>query len=446
VIMIIASLVPWYSDPTGTRPRAWQLPIDLGWQLQFGVFNYGLLCTVCAFYMFYIARKAWLAKRSLESDDPPILLQTPRLAFARHQTLAALLCLVPTLLYTYQFLIVDMAAIAHMTHAVDQLQLTQSHFGYAGSPRFIIIQPFLFNPLHFMGRWALLVDHASFGLFLPLISLFLLLGSRTLHPRRPRQPGYTFATTPAWWRQHARLLVGLSLGAIILLGRAPAALICVGQAQHLLSSGSYNNVLRWLDTARILNPTLDLLPDYHQLRGQASYYASPHQLDAESHIYLASYYRAQYDSLSSYQEVLIAWNTSPHTSWLHDEMFLSLAQLVESSKPLHGLVNTQVATNVPAVRWINEIINLDPQDFYAQYMLGRVRCDLHAYQDCKIQMQRVLRLNQSPEIASSAYTYMAISDFGMGNDIVAHEELYSAQSMDNAYRNNTARLHMSGMR
>jgi hypothetical protein len=127
-------------------------------------------------------------------------------------------------------------------------------------------------------------------------------------------------------------------------------------------------------------------------------------------------------------------------------MFLSLAQLVESSKPLHGLVNTQVATNVPAVRWINEIINLDPQDFYAQYMLGRIRCDLHAYQDCKTQMQRVLRLNQSPEIASSAYTYMAISDFGMGNDIVAHEELYSAQSMDNAYRNNTARLHMSGMR
>jgi hypothetical protein len=443
VIMITTGLLPWYNDPTGSRLTAWQLPIELGWQLHVGVLNYGVLCTACALYAFYLARQAWLVMQNAQSDDPPTLLRTPRLAFARHQTIAALLCLIPPLLYSYQFLCADIATIAHITHVVNQLQLTQSHFGYAGSPHFIQIQPFLFNPLHFSGRWALLVDRVSYGFFLPLISLLILLASRKLYPHR------RLALTTlhmGWWRQRRRLLIGLTLGTIILFGRAPAALLCVGQAEHLLASGSYADVIHWLDAARILNPTLDLLPDYHQLRGQAAYYTAPHQLDAEGHIYLASYYRAKYDTLSSYQEVLTAWHMSPQTAWLKDELFLSLAQLIESTKPVQGIVARQVTTNVPAIRWINEIIGLDPHNFYAHYMLGRINCDLHAYQDCKTQMQRVLQLNQSNEIRSSAYGYMAFSEFGLGNNVAAREDLYSAQRYDNAYRNNPVRQRMSGMR
>ena len=41
--MLGASISPWLLDPLGKVFPAWQLPIDLGWQLHSTLFSYGLL-------------------------------------------------------------------------------------------------------------------------------------------------------------------------------------------------------------------------------------------------------------------------------------------------------------------------------------------------------------------------------------------------------------------
>ena len=57
--MLGASLFPWLIDPLGKTFTAWQVPIDIGWQVRSNLFSYGLLCLCCALYAFFIAYLVW---------------------------------------------------------------------------------------------------------------------------------------------------------------------------------------------------------------------------------------------------------------------------------------------------------------------------------------------------------------------------------------------------
>ncbi len=231
-----------------------------------------------------------------------------------------------------------------------------------------------------------------------------------------------------------------------MLARGPAAFICIYQAENLLNAGDYSGVLQWLDVAHQLNPSLDQLAAYHIERGQAWYFLHPQQLNLESQSYLAAYYRQQNDLLSSYQELLTVRKQYPHTLWLTDEMSLSLAQLAELSTPLQGQQTQLIDNDTPALPWLYQLEQIDPTNFYARYTIGRILYDIHDYSGCETFMHSVLALNTLNSVQSSAYTYMALSKIGQGENAVAREYLFEAQDLDPEYRNNTARQDISGLR
>ncbi len=180
-IMLIASFLPWLTDPTGNFFCAWQLPVDVGWQLRSGIFNYGLLCLACACSTFFIAYLAWRTlqiERDAEITGGPLMAVYSLATYAR---IAAWLCLIPALLFVLQYLFIDMGSVAMLTRNELQLLLVKTHFNYSTTDQFMPIQSLAFQPLNFSARLALVLDHSNIGLFLPLASTLILLLTHTLH-------------------------------------------------------------------------------------------------------------------------------------------------------------------------------------------------------------------------------------------------------------------------
>ncbi len=443
-IMLIASLLPWLLYPTGKRFLAWQLPIDLGWQLRFPLLNYGLLCLACTCSIFFIVFMAW--QTLLRAEHTANMFDGRRRAVyppVKYTGVAALLCLLPPLLFLLQYLFVDMQSMAALIRSELQLLLIKTHLGYSVADQFAPIQSLVFHPLDFTERLGLLFDHTNVGLFLPLLSAAILFSESVL---RHKSVVITKNEREGKQRLRSPLVVLLSFLAIIVLGRSPAALLCTYQAEHSLSTGDYHAVLQWLDTAHLLNPSLDQLAVYHIERGQAEYFLHPEQSNLESRAYLAAYYRQQNDLLSSYQELMEARQQYPHTQWLTDEISLSIERLAELSTPLKGQRVDLLNNDTPALSWLYQLEQIDPTNIYAHYTIGRILYDVHDYSDCESEMRSVLALNSLNDVQSSAYTYMALSKIGLGEPIIAREYLFKAQNLDPEYHNNTARQNISGLR
>ncbi|GCE24735.1 hypothetical protein KDA_02190 [Dictyobacter alpinus] len=446
VSMLIASVLPWFTNPSGTRLIAWQLPVDLGWQLRSGMFNYGLICACCALYIFYVTRQTWLVLRAQNSADPTYLLAAPRVSLTQNYIQAGLLCLVPMVLFLFQFLCADMVTVADVTRQQIQLELARTHLGYQATPEFTPILPFTLHESHIAGRLAMLTNQLSPGWFVPLISMAILFTAKVFLPMRIRLLPLAFPTLRSERRRRNWLLGVAVLLGLIIFGRAPAALACQAQADHFLNVGEYTNALNWLDHARTLNPSFEQSLEYHIARGKAWYFLHPQQPNAESAVYLGDYYRSQNDVYSAYQALQNSWNTYAHTPWLRDEVSLSLIQMAELSRPLRSIPKNSLVSNEPALPWLTELLKIDDTNFYAHFTIGRILYDLHDYSGCEAHMRMVLNIISSPEMQSAAYTYIAMSRFDSGDISNAREYLYKAQNLDPAYRNNTARQHMSGMR
>src|SRR5436190_232557 len=71
-ILGAASLLPWLSDPLGKQFSAWQLPVDIGWQLRSSIFNYGMLSCCEALVAFWIAIQAWITLRTEKETSAKI--------------------------------------------------------------------------------------------------------------------------------------------------------------------------------------------------------------------------------------------------------------------------------------------------------------------------------------------------------------------------------------
>ena len=439
-IMLIASLTPWLLYPTGERFLAWQLPVDIGWQLHSIIFNYGLLCSGCACYIFFIMYMAGKTLRHSEMNVETLSGASATIRpLAKHISTAALLCLLPSLLFLLQYLFIDMQTIATLTRGELQLLLVKTHLGYGVADQLFPIQSLAFHPLNFSERFGLLLDHSNIGLFLPLVSIVILLSERILQPSNRILADHSKGGS-------ITLVVVSGLLAILVLGRGPTAFLCTYQAEHSLSAGNYYAALQWLDAAHLLNPSLDQLAAYHIERGQAQYFLHPQQLDLESQAYLAAYYRQQNDLLSSYQELMEARLQYPHTQWLTDEISLSIERLAELSTPLKGQQTELLDNDTSALSWLYQLVQIDPTNIYAHYTIGRILYDIHDYSDSEVQMRSVLALNVLNDVQSSAYTYMALSKGGLGDDRAAREYLFKAQDLDPEYRNNMARQSLSGLR
>jgi hypothetical protein len=437
-VMLAASTQPWLIDPLGERFSAWTLPIDLGWQIQFGVFNYGLLSVACALYSFLLAFRAY---KALQTELPAQNATSPRGFSSRNElTLAALLCLVPLGLFFLQYLFIDLTSITNLIQHQTQASLMKTHLGYGSATSLLAINPDTFDALDLYSRVAVVVNNLAPGLFLPLVSTFLLLISKTFWPKYTHNTVVVLRHRRIWWTLAGTLLLG------IILGRGPSALFSTFQAQHLLATGDYTAALSWLDTAHTLNPSLDQLTSYHTLRGQAWYYLRPGEENEEAMLYLSSTYQAQKDYLSSYQTLLVAWYEYNKEPWLQAALSTTLTSLAEQSKPVTGAPTTLLNKDNPALPWLQQLVQFDPSNAYGHYMLSRIFYDEHNYTNSFSQMQSTLDLVQNTNFESIAYTYMGLNSEMLGQLSQARTFLFQAVDLDPGYRNNTARQELSGLR
>ncbi len=474
--MLLASLLPWLNDPLGAHYSAWNLPVYLGWSLQAKVFNYGLLCLCCGIYALVIAYLNWKALSSEETSP------------AWHPMLAGILCLVPFVSFLWQYLCVDLGAMNQLAQHEIQVIFIQKNFGYNVPAQLFLIDPSTWDISTLTGRFELLVDYLGFGLFIPLLCGLMLIGSRRLFAKPARS---TYLR-----KRSVRILLiaGFLLVLAALLGPGSAAIGCEYEARSLLSAGEYGAALNWLDIARVLNPTLDEVSYYHVERGQAWYFLYPEHPNDESNLYLAYTYLQQRDYTDAYQQLVSVWNLGHRPSWLVDEISITLEQFAQSFRPLTSFVgqttnnfgttqpaqgannNNPAGTNDPtgqgaiannaavanpnapilpvqritndalALPWLQRLEQVDPSNAYAQYLIGRIEYDLHYYASCKEQMYRVLQFNTASDVQSSAYTYIALSDAQQGDYTSSRRFLLKAVALDPAYRNNTAREELSGLR
>jgi hypothetical protein len=429
-MMLAASVFPWLKDPLDGRFSAWQLPVDIGWQAHTSLISYGLLCACGGLLAFGLAFVQWR----------PALRPLPA---GRAYVALGWCCAVPVLLFLLQYLFVDLHSMNVFAQHRREILLLERHLGYNSPQSIIPLQPFQLGISTLLGRVQLLVDQMSYGVFLACACAGLLIGYRLFD----RPAGMRVRGSGA--RRSG--LVALLLACIIVLGRAPAAMVCNYEAKLSLAAGDYSGALLWLDGAQALNPVLDQLSFYHEERGEALYYLFPGEQSDNTHAYLAHVYRLQRDTVDAYKELLAGWSTGPTRPtrpgqpWMVDEMSTTLEMQAEYQQSLGTLAAQLTQGMTPARPWLEELLQVDSANVYAQYMEGRMQCAVKNYTACTVYMTNVLYMSRNPILQSSAYTYMGLSAEGQGQYAQARQLLFKAIKLDPSYRNNIAREELSGL-
>ncbi len=423
--LLCASALPWLKEPLGGVYSAWQLPVYPGWLDRTNMLNYGLLCLVCAVYTFLVAWAGWKPFKGHKY-------------FAHCYDIACCLCVVPVVLFLLQYLCIDVSAIALLAHHKIQVLLVQQHFGYQATTQLLPLNPLKLSTSTFIGRLQLLLNQLSFGpLFLCVCAMLI--------------PGYSFfhvlSMHPAICLRWYNLVLSAVCvcGLVAILIRAPVGMLCEYAAKEVLSSGNYTWALKLLNAAHSFTPELEQVAYYHRERGEAQYFLSPDQPTVDSRVYLAATYREQGDYLDAYQQLLVVWRANPAVPWVVDEMGATLEDLTEAARPLRGVPLTRRANDDTALPWLQTLIKVDPSNIYGFYFAGRIQYDLHNYTTCIAYMSSVIHLSSEAAIQSSAYTYIALSEAGLGNYAESRLFLFKAVSLDPNYHNTTAREELSGL-
>ncbi len=431
IILVCTSFLPWLKDPLGDAYNAWNLPLELGWWVGLPttltrLLNYGVLCTLCAVYTMLVG---YAAVRSFRG----------RVYFRNKHMLAALVCIAPLLLFFVQYLFIDVAFMAALAQRETQTLLIQHHFGYHSAAQRIAINPLTLDISSLQQRFVLLFDQVSVGLAGPLLSCWLL-----LHYRRR----YGLLQDGPFWKSYRTrpVIIGI-IGLLLFVGRAPLGMFCETQADAALAAGNYVPALQWLDAAQLFNPLLNDVAFFHRERGQALYFLHNNdEQNDDTRVYLASAYRNQGNLFDAYQQLLIPWKEHRTLAWVKGDLAITLEMLAESKRPLKVQPHIALETEEAALQWLQILTEVDPSNVYSRYSTGRINYEVQDYKGCTLQMQYVLPLSTNPEIQSSVYTYMGLSEEAQGYYALSRELLLHAVKLDPYYRNNTAREELSGLR
>ncbi len=432
-IMLVASFLPWLKSPFGEGYSAWKLTIDPGWQFPTCVVcNYGMLSLICACYCLYLAYANWKANE---------------IGNASYSCASAgLLCLMPVLLFFLQYLLLDFNALSQLAQQKNQMLLVQGHFGYPAALDFFPLQPFTIDISSIEGRFQLLVDQLQGGILVPVVCACLLFDYRTLK----RASAIKRRPLPIWMSGVVGMFLLLFF---IMLAGAIGWIVCESVAGEAAAQGNNIGSLQWMDRAAFVNPSLDRAIFYHIERGQVLYMQHPEQQNDDARAYVASLFAGQYDYQDAYVHLQASGQTNTVSAWVRDDMSSIFEHLIEHVKPVPVLFTStnSNATSIAqrgsaALPWLQLLIRTDPGNVYSQYVTGRIDYDLHDNVQCNDRMAAALQLSADADFQSSVYTYMALCEAGMGN--YARERLYLLQAVqfDPAYRNNTARQEISGLR
>lgn len=437
VLLLLASVRPWLKDPLGGILSAWGIPVYIGWPLRLAALNYGLLCFVGALLAFMVG-----------GVSAPLLFN--KLSFVKRRLklffrLIGIYCLIISLLFCLQFVMLDTQGIDQMAQNEVQSLLIARHLGYHLLPRLIPINPFDFDSNLFVVHLALLFDQGSFGILVPaLAALVLLRASRDVVVIEP--PAYTRSRSIRSWVGVALFL----LIALCLLGRVPIALGCEAIASNALQDGDYINASHWLDRAVLFDPSLDNVASYHVQRGQIDYFVFHDTQGQDSQVYFAFIAYQRHDYQVAYQDLFQTWKLHPATPWITAEFDKVVMRSIESRGPLQLEIassdfQTAIKDDNRSLPYVQELLQVDPSNVYGHYVLGRIECDIQSYLECTREMQKVIALSRDKDIQSSAYTYLGLSEAGQGNYIASRTFLMEAVKLDPNYRNNTARQELSGL-
>jgi hypothetical protein len=436
-LMLCAGFLPWLNYPLGDVFTAGQISVDIGWQLHHPIFNYGLLCMLCALPAFVVASQHWWRE---QNATRPL---TPEEKGKPGTYLACLCCILPLALFLFQYLCVDIQAMSSLTQQEIQMLSVTNIYDYKIPSQLIQLHPFEIDGSTFVERAALLINQLSPGLLVPCISAWLLLCCQLFSS--PASSTRT-VTTAARSRLRPGVYLLIILTCLFLLSRPAGAIFCDHQAGDALTVGDYSAALIWLDRAKALNPAFEQAPYYHIQRGQAEYFLQSTNLTTNSRIYLTSVYMEQGNYLEAYQEIRAIRNLQPVLpSWEVDAINTALTRLAETTRTRNDPRALRSDLDAAVLPWAQTMMQVDPSNVYAQYLAGRVYYDLHDFNKSINQMVIVLQLTHNTDLQSSAYTYIALSQLQQGKTGAARKLLLKAVELDPDYSNNTAREELSGL-
>ncbi len=428
-LMLASSFLPWLRSPFGQAYSAWQLRVDTGWLTQTGFLNYGVLCLICALAVFWAA---YIARRSYGKALRPR---------GRGADVAGcILCLAIISLFLAQYLLNDLPAIDQLAQQKNQMLLISGHFGYTHTPEMFPLKAPGIDISDMGTRFQLLVDQLQAGVFFLIPALCLMLDIRATKR----------AASPRSRSARALLIGGLLLFILLITGRAFAGMIVQNLADDAMSQGDYVGALQWLDRAVFFDPEIIQESSYHIQRGQAEYFLYPSRQSDDSRAFVASLLVQEKDYQGAYQLLSVSWQSNKSSSWLLDQVSSALENLAESAHPaklqyLPQKPQTVVAKDSAALPWLRVLAQIDPGNVYAQYMLGRIDYDLQEYLASKAELLNSLQFDSDEAYQSSVYTYVAFSDYKVGDYVEGRSVLLRAIQLDPEYRNNVARNAASGL-
>ncbi len=445
--LLCTSFLTWLRDPLMGTSSAWGIPVYIGWPFRSPFLNYGVLCVLCAIYLFFVAYTS-----EPQSDGFGRRAESSPLYDGGRYSFAAWLCLSPVLLYCLQYLVFDVQSINQLAQHKIQALLIAQHLEYRLAPQRIVMLPFTVDISLPQARLALLVDQISLGAFLPVfgaVALFVYQRRRQLLWRRNvPQASVRERARGGWLAVSLAVLLGC-----LVFGRVPLSLLCEYQANLALSFGNYDSASQWLDDALFLDPGLNQAVYYHIQRGQIRFFVEHDNQGDDSVAYLADNAYQQANYATAYQELFGAWERNRKSSWIVDQISLVLMREVEINRPLSTadpgneadplLVSAQ--ENDKSLPILESLVKISPGNVYARYVSGRINYDLHAYIDCTTQMQFVNQLSLNRDIQSAALTSIGLSEEGQGDLQTSRIFLQKAVTLDPNYYNNVAREQLSGL-
>ncbi|GAC1359030.1 MAG: hypothetical protein NVS2B12_06890 [Ktedonobacteraceae bacterium] len=446
--LLCTSFLTWLRDPLMGLSSAWNIPVYIGWPFRSPFLNYGVLCLLCAIYMFFVASTPETGTEETGGSSQQLVVQ-----YARNRySFAGWVCLLPVILFCLQYLVFDLQSINQLAQHKMQALLVSQHLEYRLAPQRIPLLPFAIDISLPQTRLSLLVDQISLGSLVPIFgSVALFIYQRRLNSMRRRNASVALSKQRGriYWVPVSLVIL---LGAFF-LGRVPLSLICQYESNLAMASGNYNSASQWSDDALALDPGLNQVAYYHVQHGQIRFFIEHNDQSDDSLAYLSFSAYQQGDYTTAYQQLFGTWERNRSSTWVIDQMSLILMRQVEANRPLSQLnpgddsdpLLISARENDKSLPVLRSLIQINPTNVYARYVSGRINYDLHAYIDCTTEMQFVNQLSRNHDIQSAAFTTIGLSEEGQGELESSRFFLQEAVALDPNYYNNVAREQLSGL-
>lgn len=218
----------------------------------------------------------------------------------------------------------------------------------------------------------------------------------------------------------------------ILLGRGAFANYIATSAEQASQAGEYSRSTQLFDYAQRLNPLLRYNANFEFGQGRAL------GASGESSSPLALYAQAKalgtqgdtVNQLADLQQALQDQTAAGNPVLV--EEFISQARksaLITQNRGLMQAIVSQRYGDLPAVH----------------YALGRILYKGGDFDHAIGQFSRTLQLTNDPNVRSSAYTYISLSERAMGRTADARSHLLTAISLDTEFNNSLARSLAAGL-